>query len=211
MGKHTNKTSTEKSHICSWTFDTWLFSHLVLQTWDFHIKVICGLASTFWTIIEWSGNINWCKINQLYRRVFLYRISETPAIFIYLSWETISDFTSVSLYHAFGGTRLVQEIFEFLVCQFPSTMFLFHFNIETKFTFDGLFFFVDRFHICNAVPFVGLKETGCGRREGVRSRAAIISAECQRFNQQFRGVQQIFIRNLSTTKLPINKSPVNEY
>jgi hypothetical protein len=45
----------------------------------------------------------------------------------------------------------------------------------------------------------------------VRSRAAIISAECQRFNQQFRGVQQIFIGNLSTTKFTINKSPVNEY
>lgn len=77
MGKHTNKTSTEKSHICSWTFDTWLFSHLVLQTWDFHIKVICGLASTFWTIIEWSGNINWCKINQLYRRVFISHLGNT--------------------------------------------------------------------------------------------------------------------------------------
>ena len=57
-GKHTNKTSTEISHFFSWTLDTWLFSQWVLQTWDFHIKVIFGLASTFWTIIEWSGNIN---------------------------------------------------------------------------------------------------------------------------------------------------------
>ena len=56
-------------------------------------------------------------------------------------------------------------------------------------TFNGFFLFVNCFDVRSAILFISVEEAGCGRREGMRSRTAVLSPKSQRFDQELGSVQ----------------------